>query len=391
MHEYCRERKISSSRSCAIRLHRSSGGELLRAPLEHAAVTANPDLVDKLLKAWANGRAGWQGHDGRTLLHAGAEGGNAHVMSEETETRRAKSQAQITGRTPLHLAVVGGKEAAAKVLMLARADMNERRRFPERLTAATPRHRRRPRSSRVRPAAQRSESQPDFSAELLPHPPRDPPASVRGGARSGPQGGGREALLDGGADVRSPRPDSLSLLHVAGGWNNPGPIIELLLRAGLSIEIRNAIGQTPLAVSASMGGCVRGHARLSSIGSRRQTLRATKDGTPLHDACSQAFPGAVDMLLRWGADETLAHNQGKTPGDVVPAANLVPEHVHPRLEQVSRLLARAPQNRSWRRRGWIAMCRARSDRLRRTAVGIDGEDVDAQRGRGRLSGRRWRE
>ncbi|CAN0293773.1 unnamed protein product, partial [Hapterophycus canaliculatus] len=38
--------------------------EWLRAPLEHAAGTGNQDLVDKLLRAGANGSAGWRGCHG---------------------------------------------------------------------------------------------------------------------------------------------------------------------------------------------------------------------------------------------------------------------------------------------------------------------------------------
>lgn len=46
----------------------------LRAPLEHAAAGGNIDLVEKLLRAGADGRAGWRGCHGRTLLDAAAVG-----------------------------------------------------------------------------------------------------------------------------------------------------------------------------------------------------------------------------------------------------------------------------------------------------------------------------
>lgn len=55
--------------------------EWLRAPLEHAAARGNFDLVQRLLKAGANGGAGWRGCRGRTLLDAAALGGNEHVVT----------------------------------------------------------------------------------------------------------------------------------------------------------------------------------------------------------------------------------------------------------------------------------------------------------------------
>ena len=54
--------------------------EWLRVPIEHAASTANADLVDKLLKAGADGSAGSKGSNGQILLHAAAEGGNGLVI-----------------------------------------------------------------------------------------------------------------------------------------------------------------------------------------------------------------------------------------------------------------------------------------------------------------------
>lgn len=52
--------------------------EWLRAPLEHAAVGGNYDLVDRF-RAGANGSAGWRGCRARTLLDAAALGGNGDV------------------------------------------------------------------------------------------------------------------------------------------------------------------------------------------------------------------------------------------------------------------------------------------------------------------------
>ncbi|CAM9529822.1 unnamed protein product [Ectocarpus sp. 6 AP-2014] len=99
----------------------------LRVPLEHAAGTGNAALVEKLLKVGANASAGWRGCGGRTLMHAGAEGGSEQVISMLTRAGAGKyinDRAPVSGLTPLHLAVSGGKLAATKVLMLAGADVN---------------------------------------------------------------------------------------------------------------------------------------------------------------------------------------------------------------------------------------------------------------------------
>lgn len=101
--------------------------EWLRAPLEHAARSADEDLVGKLLKAGANGSAGWRGCAGKNLLHAGVEGGNeivvmALIRSGGAEDLNAGEFRR--GRTPLHLASHDGKAAVAKALILAGADVN---------------------------------------------------------------------------------------------------------------------------------------------------------------------------------------------------------------------------------------------------------------------------
>ncbi|CAM9898886.1 unnamed protein product, partial [Ectocarpus sp. 8 AP-2014] len=54
--------------------------EWLRAPLEHAVAEGDKDLALALLKAGANGGAGWKGCDDRTLLQAAAEGGDEEVV-----------------------------------------------------------------------------------------------------------------------------------------------------------------------------------------------------------------------------------------------------------------------------------------------------------------------
>lgn len=90
--------------------------------------------------------------------------------------------------------------------------------------------------------------------------------------------------------------------------------------------------------------------------------------TPLHFACSYSHSSTVQLLLHWEADETATDSDGKTPSDVVGAKapnpdkelfteqfikNQLVRHV------IRKMLKTAPQDRRWRRRGWLVLCRAR--------------------------------
>lgn len=66
----------------------------------------------------------------------------------------------------------------------------------------------------------------------------------------------------------------------------------------------------------------------------------------------------VNLLLRTGADETVVDDQGVAPIGRVGRLGLSRN-----ADRVRRLLANAAADRAWRRRGYLAMCRAHSDRL----------------------------
>lgn len=61
------------------------------------------------------------------MLHAAAEGGSDQVITTLIRTGAGadkNTRAPITGRTPLHVAILGGKQAAAKALIMAGANAN---------------------------------------------------------------------------------------------------------------------------------------------------------------------------------------------------------------------------------------------------------------------------
>lgn len=84
----------------------------------------------------------------------------------------------------------------------------------------------------------------------------------------------------------------------------------------------------------------------------------------------------MDLLLRWGADETNVNDDGITPSQLIPDVAQASEQRRPKLERLTKLLAHALQDRTWRRRGFVAMCRALPDRLRLAAEIPDRETGD---------------
>eukprot|EP00752_Nemacystus_decipiens_P006232 g5622.t1 len=97
--------------------------------------------------------------------------------------------------------------------------------------------------------------------------------------------------------------------------------------------------------------------------------------TPLHKAClsrcGDLATAVVDLLPRWGADETAVDSEGRTPAehlhDVVPVSGLCSQES---IDRARLLFARAPADRAWRRRGWLVMLRARASTAR--IASLDG-------------------
>ncbi|CAN0252328.1 unnamed protein product [Ectocarpus sp. 13 AM-2016] len=84
--------------------------------------------------------------------------------------------------------------------------------------------------------------------------------------------------------------------------------------------------------------------------------------TPLHLACMHLQPACVRTLLRHNADEVFLNEDLASPDDVVGHAVAGDERDEEIVEWIYEMLARAPADRVWRRRGWLAMLRARRHR-----------------------------
>ena len=359
--------------------------EWLRAPLEHAAGTANHDLMQKLLRAGASGGAGWKGCHGKTLLHAAAEGGNPQII---TALIRAGAGADKnartpgTGRTPLHLAILGGREAAAKALIMVRADPNvvdEKGDAPlhlaiergdvglaENLLLIGADHDARDSGLNypIHLAARRGQDEVVQSLvqseanldHLDAH--RKTPLAV---AMLEDRVSTVKVLLTGGADANCLMASNTTVLHKTAEYNKTASI-PALIEAGASIEARDKNGFTPLCYAAFFGSCSAMLALLH-LGADVNT-KSNRRSTPLLIACRRGKADAADLLLRWGADETIVDNRGKTPSQWIPDIARSSEQDRPRLELLSKLLERAPQDRAWRRRGFFVMCRVYLGRLR---------------------------
>ena len=139
-------------------------------------------------------------------------------------------------------------------------------------------------------------------------------------------------------------------------------VIDILVAAGANTEARDKWGDTPLHFACSRLDVQTAVALLrhgADINARRGIMRGD---TPLFEAARQAGErGAVemvDLLLRWGADETITNSFGHTPADKAGKRYSNVTEVGG-VERVRKLLANAPVARkAWRRRGLLVASRA---------------------------------
>lgn len=295
----------------------SPGG---RTALHYAAESGKVGIIDALVGAGAT----LEMNDGfgLTPLHLAAQGdfkGAVRALLGHGATMNALDN---DGRTPLHVAAESGQLAAVKELLAADADY------------------------RI------SYSELDLSA--------------LDGAACGGHVAVVKELIEHGMDVDglpSFGARSTPLHHAA--WKNQVGAIDTLVEAGANVGAQN-----------NEGGCTPLHFACEAL-SREALVALHKHGAkvnakdlpshcepPLHFAAQQGGKNGatciVDLLLRWGADETAVDDNGFTAAEVVGAD--VHEEEDRREEgicAIRELLANASADRAWRRRGPLMMCISR--------------------------------
>ena len=312
--------------------------DLLKGPLERAVGQGNRDLAQKLARA---------GAEIGTTLHAAVRGGHGQIANDLLENGAPLNGRGLTGETPLSAAATRGNTSMVQFLLLKGADkdvMDNDGRSPLYLSAAADQH--------------------DAALALIAAG-ADVRRPMHMAAKRGHVGVLR-ALIEHGADVNADDPHVGTALRQAATFNQ-FEAIDVLVEAGANIEARDDDGATPLHFAIDNRCCEAAVALLkhgADVNARDHT-----DRTPLYDAVHTRAGMArtsemVELLLRSRADERIADVHGRAAVDRTVEAPFGPHNPSPEeAKRIKRLLANAPADRAWRRRGYLVMCRAHPDRM----------------------------
>lgn len=318
----------------------------LKVPLQHAVVQGDEALCQKLVQAGAEigsslhaAVRGDYGEIVQLLLESGAPtdskdehgftalhnaaGCGRLEMARSLLLKGAKKDALGKGRkTPLHLAAKSGSVALVELLLIAGANVTLR----AEPGGLSPLH----------------FGAGDGHVDVL------------------------KLLIYRGVDVdAASSKHGVTALHIA-AHNNKTGAIDVLLEAAANIEARSSRGCTPVhfavgrSLSLEAARCLLKHGADVNV-------QSSPGSTPLHIAARHAGrAGAakiVDLLLRWGADETIANKEGKKAADVIGVDTEEDLRLTDDMERVRKLLENAPADRVWRRRALPLLCRAHPGRV----------------------------
>ncbi|CAN0198480.1 unnamed protein product, partial [Ectocarpus sp. 4 AP-2014] len=165
---------------------------------------------------------------------------------------------------------------------------------------------------------------------------------------------------------------------IDGPVGDNGDTVRVLLEAGADVDAKTTEDgncDTPLLVAVDRRIAPIGAIRALLEGGANVNARDVFDQTPLHVACARSSVNGVEFLLCWGADEKLTDVDGETPADAIgnvdseeetpPDVTDAPEENRGKDEEIEadqqrirQMLARAPADRSWRRRRWLVLSRS---------------------------------
>lgn len=301
----------------------------LPSPLLRACRVGNADLVDKLLDAGAGGSNRGFGGDSHLLLHAAARGGSERVVlavlnagaKPDIDFKPADTE---PSHTALQMAVHHGNTEAARVLMTAGADVagaleiaiqegHERLALDLLLAGADPNDGGR---LTLRPnlvlASERGYERL-VSALLLKGADHDARASMGDTALRRAAFEGRvsavKALLAGGLPFDRFNLDAGTPLHSAvSSKANAAAVIGVLVAAGANAGVQDCSQPcgplySPLHLAAKKGNHEAALALLQN-GADVHAAFAPNGWRAIHFACRFSHGDVLELLLRWGADET---------------------------------------------------------------------------------------
>lgn len=315
---------------------------------------------------------------GRTALHAAAHANQVSCIDHLVHAGANINAADRIGRTPLHAASTAkGTSTAVAALVRHGADMDslDKKKHSPLISAVEARQ--------LSPARELLLAGADVSArhgplrKTLLHQP-----AVEGNIDM------LRLLLQHGADVNACTTTAITPLRLASSRDHP-KAIDMLVCAGAEVESTDRLSCTAL-----YAAC-----QTSSLRAVRALLRNGANPTgndwnpPLHGAAtrvgSEKAVLIADLLLRNGADETKVNRQRYTAAELamicdrknslkswVMSENRAKLAEHDRQRQrLLDLLARAPADRAWRRRGLLALSRACPDRVN---IAGDSSGIEAR-------------
>ncbi|CBN78389.1 MHC_I C-terminus family protein [Ectocarpus siliculosus] len=170
-----------------------------------------------------------------------------------------------------------------------------------------------------------------------------------------------------------------ALIEVHG--RDKGDAVRVLLAAGADVHAKTTddhLRCAPLHIAVCGRVPSTGTIRALLEGGADVNVRDIEDRTPLHEACTYSSVAAVELLLRWGADEKLTDDGDVTPADMIGTSGDVgSDHgdIEADGQRIHQMLARAPADRSWRRRSWLVLSRSCPTRVKIANENRSGSSV----------------